>query len=96
MRGNAPDLKDIVLQSADYVEPVDLYCDESLSPDSSPEEEEELEPYTIDTQCNCESKVRLVVVATKAAIRTLEILLFQELGIVCPVCARCFIRHGRQ
>lgn len=96
MRGNAPSIKDIVLTSADLVEPVDLYCNESLSPDSVPEEEEELVGYSIETVCNCYTNVRLVVRATRAAIRTLEALLLQELEIVCPVCARRILRHGRQ
>lgn len=95
MRGSAPTLKDIVLQSADLVEPVNLYCDEDLSQDSVPDEEEELVPYSIDTTCECEVKVRLVVKATRAAIRTLEQLLYQELQIVCPVCSRRIIRNGR-
>lgn len=95
MRGNAPTLKDIVLQSADTVEPVDLYCHESLSQDCIPEEEEELVPYSIDSNCECGIKVRLVVKATGAAIKTLEVLLFEELQIVCPVCSRRIIRNGR-
>lgn len=96
MRGNVATLKDIVLESADLVEPVNLYCDESLSEDSVPEEEEEFSPYSIDTVCACGVKVRLVVKATNAAIHTFEALLFQELQIICPVCSRRIIRNGRQ
>lgn len=96
MIGQAPSLRDIELDLAELVEPVDLYCSESLSPDSEGEEEEPQLLYRVDTECDCGTKVRLVVAATGAAIRTLHILLLEELQIICPTCARSNVRNGRQ
>ncbi|AKP16348.1 E7 [Human papillomavirus 202] len=97
MMGNAPTLKDIEL-GADFGElilPSHLLCEESLSPDDSPEEAL-LSPYRVDSLCNaCTSRVRLCVVATAEAIQFLEQLLFRDLSIVCPRCSRDILRHGR-
>lgn len=96
MIGNAPTIQDIELNLEEYVEPVDLFCSESLSPDSEGEEEEPQLLYRVDTVCDCGTRVRLVVAATSAAIRTLQLLLSEELDIICPGCARNRFRHGRQ
>lgn len=96
MIGHAPSLKDIELDLEELVEPVDLYCSESLSPDSEGEEEQPQLLYRIDSECECGTKVRLVVSATGAAIRTLQVLLTEELQIVCPACATRIFRNGRQ
>ncbi|ATQ38346.1 E7 [Gammapapillomavirus 11] len=97
MMGEKPTLKDIVLeeQLADMVMPANLLCEESLSPDDTPEEES-LSPYQVDSLCKaCNKRVRLFVVATAGAIFVLEQLLFQNLSIVCPVCSRSNLHHGR-
>lgn len=95
MIGKEPNIKDIELELSQLVEPVSLYCDESLSPDSDPEEEEEREIYRVETECECGSVICVIIEATKAAVRTFHLLLFQELRVFCPVCAREIIRNGR-
>ncbi|AEM24629.1 transforming protein [Human papillomavirus 140] len=97
MMGNAPTIKDIELDAelGDLILPSQLLCEESLSPDDSPEEEL-LSPYRVDSLCNsCTARVRLCVVATADAIQFLERLLFRDLSIVCPRCSRDVLRHGR-
>lgn len=95
MIGKNPTIRDIELNLEELVEPVNLYCEESLSPDS---EGEEALPvvYRVDTECECGTALRLVVGATAAAIRTLQLLLTEELQIICPECARRLLRNGRQ
>nr|AYA93477.1 MAG: E7 protein [Human papillomavirus] len=97
MMGEKPTLKDIILeeQLTDLVMPAHLLCEESLSPDDTPEEES-LSPYQVDSLCKaCNKRVRLFVVATPGAIYLLEQLLFNNLSIVCPVCSRSNLHHGR-
>lgn len=96
MRGNKPTIRDVELELEELVLPVNLMSNESLSPDDPGAEEEPLEPYKIDTSCGtCSTGVRLVVGATRAAIRTIEVLLTAELSLLCPTCARNRFRHGR-
>lgn len=95
MIGKEPNIRDIELQLSDLVEPVSLICEETLSPDSDPEEEEEREIYRVETECNCGRAISVLIQATKAAVRTFQLLLFQELRVYCPVCATDIIRNGR-
>lgn len=95
MIGNKPTLQDIVLECQDEVIPISLECEESLSPDTEGEEEE-LEKFNIDTHCSCGARVCIIVEATPSAIRTLHLLLRQELSVVCPRCADDLLRHGGQ
>nr|AYA93819.1 MAG: E7 protein [Human papillomavirus] len=95
MRANEPTLRDINLDLHDLVLPDNLLANESLSPDADPEEEE-LQPFRVDTCCgNCKTGVRLCVFATSAAVQTLQTLLFAELSLVCAGCAKGLFRHGR-
>lgn len=94
MRGEVPTIPDIELK--ELVLPVDLISNESLSPDTEAEEEER-EPYTVDSYCHaCATGVRICVIATKGSIQTLQVLLQDSLNLLCPRCARAFCRHGRQ
>nr|AYA94763.1 MAG: E7 protein [Human papillomavirus] len=96
MIGNAPDIKDIELELDNLVLPHNLLSDESLSPDDVQEEEEEQFAYRVDTSCySCGTGVRLTVWATHRAIQTLQLLLTQELNIVCPGCSRHQFHDGR-
>ena len=96
MRGDNPTIHDIELDLEALVLPQNLISNESLSPDIEYEEEEQA-PYSVDTCCNsCGTGVRLCVVSTRAAIRTLQQLLSLELSLFCPRCARSQFRHGRQ
>lgn len=96
MIGNSPDIKDIELDLHALVLPANLISEESLSPDSEAEEEEEHSPYRVDTCCKaCGAGVRVCVFATEIAIRTLQQLLTQELSLVCPGCSRNLFHHGR-
>nr|AYA94520.1 MAG: E7 protein [Human papillomavirus] len=91
MRGDVPTIPDIVLSS--LVLPANLLSNESLSPDEEPEEEQS---YRVDTLCyNCEARLRVVVVASEEAIRSLQQLLLRELHFLCPTCARTRCHHGR-
>lgn len=97
MMGEKPTIRDIDLEETleNLVMPSSLLCEESLSPDDTPEEES-LSPYWVDSRCDsCKNPVRLCVVATSGAIHLLEQLLFNDLCIVCPVCSRTLVRHGR-
>lgn len=94
MIGNAPQVKDIELELDELVLPQNLLTDESLSLDSEAEEEVELQPFRIDSYCTCKTGVRVCVLATRAAINTLQVLLQQELSIICPRCAKN-LRYGR-
>nr|AXU25204.1 E7 protein [Human papillomavirus] len=95
MRGEKPTLQDFTLEFEEQVLPANLLSEETLSSDADPEEEEQ-QPYTVDTYCHqCNTGVRIVVVATTAAVRTLQLLLLQELAIVCAGCAKQRFRHGR-
>ncbi|AYD74599.1 E7 [Macaca mulatta papillomavirus 5] len=94
MQGEAPTLKDIVLEFEEDILPVNLLSEEDLS------QEEELEepdrsPYSVVTHCDrCAKSLRIVVIATKDSVRSLETLLFGSLSLLCPPCARS-LRHGR-
>lgn len=95
MIGNAPDIKDIELELDSLILPQNLLSDESLSPDDVQEEEEQC-AFRVDTGCHsCGTGVRLTVWATHRAIRTLQVLLTQELNIVCPGCSRHQFHDGR-
>lgn len=95
MIGRQPTLQDIELDLETLVEPVNLYCEESLSPDSEGEEEDVEVIYRVDTYCDCGTAVRLIVTASDAALRQLQQLLLQDLQIVCPPCARAIFQNGR-
>nr|AYA94412.1 MAG: E7 protein [Human papillomavirus] len=96
MIGNHPDIKDIELDLQALVLPANLVAEESLSPDSEADEEEEQQPYRVDTCCrSCGTGVRLCVISTQLAIRTLQQILVQELSLVCPGCSRTIFQHGR-
>nr|AXU25211.1 E7 protein [Human papillomavirus] len=95
MRGERPSLEDIELDLFDLVLPGNLLAEESLSPDEEPEEEQ-IEPYKVDTYCGtCRAGVRIFILATGAAVRTLQQLLFGELTILCTGCSRIRFQHGR-
>ncbi|ATQ38603.1 E7 [Gammapapillomavirus 25] len=95
MIGPSPNNDDIELDLHDLVLPSNLISEESLSPDVDPEEEEQL-PFAVETSCkSCGAGVRFTVCATHAAIRTLQILLLQELSLICLRCSRSLIQHGR-
>ena len=97
MMGQQPTIQDIELQETleNLVMPSALLCEESLSPDDTPEEES-LSPYWVDCRCySCDNLVRLCVAATTGAIHLLQQLLFNDLSLLCPVCSRITVRHGR-
>lgn len=94
MIGKEPQIKDVELDLAELVLPDNLLANESLSPDVEAEEEVEQLPFKIDSYCTCNTGVRLCVLATRAAISTLQLLLSQELTIICPTCAKS-LRNGR-
>ena len=50
MKGQAPTLKDIVLELEEVILPQNLLSNESLSLDDAPEEEH-LSPYKVDSYC---------------------------------------------
>lgn len=95
MIGEKPSLQDIVLDLEEEVTPINLECEESLSADTEGEEEE-LEKFNITTECSCGTSVCIIVEATSAAIRTVHLLLQQELKVYCHLCAEDLLRHGRQ
>ena len=91
MQGELVTIPDIVLET--LVTPANLLCNETLSPDEEPEEEQN---YKVDSKCHtCGARLRVCVVATYSAIRTLQLLLFQDLHLLCPSCARALCQHGR-
>lgn len=94
MIGKEPQIKDIELDLAELVLPDNLLANESLSPDVEAEEEVELHPFKIDSYCTCKTGVRICVLASRAAISTLQLLLSQELTIICPTCSKA-LRNGR-
>nr|AYA94327.1 MAG: E7 protein [Human papillomavirus] len=95
MRGERPTINDIELNLEALVLPDNLLSNESLSPDTEGEEEEQA-PYSVDTGCKaCGTGVRLCVFSTQAAIRLLQHLLTSELSLLCPRCARNHFHHGR-
>ena len=95
MIGQRATIEDINLNLEELVLPESLLCNESLSPDVEPEEEER-HHYSIDTCCkHCNSVIRIVVYATGSAIHLLQQLLVAELSLLCPLCARNTSRHGR-
>nr|AYA94351.2 MAG: E7 protein [Human papillomavirus] len=95
MIGSKPTIADIKLDLTNFVLPDNLLCNETLSPDTEGQEEEQA-PYKVDTCCkSCGTGVRLCVFATIEAIRALQELLISELNLVCPGCARNLFRHGR-
>lgn len=90
MRGEIATIPDIVLEA--LVLPANIICDESLSLDEQPEEEQS---YKIDTICHCCGvRLRVCVVASDSAIRGLQTLLLGELHLICPNCARAHCHHG--
>lgn len=94
MIGNKPQIKDVELDLDELILPQNLLTEESLSTDSEPDEEVELQPYKIDSYCTCKTGVRICVLASRAAINTVQLLLQQELRIICPNCAKN-LRNGR-
>lgn len=95
MIGEKSSLQSLVIELEEEVTPFSLECEESLSPDTEGEEEE-LDKFNIITNCTCGASVCLIVEATPAAIRTLHLLLQQEVKVICPLCAEDLLRHGRQ
>ena len=95
MRGETPTIGDIVLE--ELVMPINLLCNEpseSLSPDCEGEEEQ-LDPYRIDSTCfNCGRRIKIVVVCSSSGIRSLEQLLLEEVSLICAACARS-LQDGR-
>lgn len=94
MIGHAPQIKDIDLDLQELVIPQNLLSEESLSPDTEGEEEVELFPYRVDSYCSCGTGVRACVLASRAAISTLQLLLSEELRFICPACVKAQ-RNGR-
>nr|AXU25217.1 E7 protein [Human papillomavirus] len=96
MRGETPTIGDIVLE--ELVMPINLLCNEpseSLSPDCEGEEEQ-LEPYRVESHCyKCGVNVRVCVVCTAVGIRFFEELLLQELSFICTRCTSNSLQHGR-
>ena len=78
MQGSVTTIPDIVLDT--LVLPANLVCDESLSPDVEPEEEQ---IYKVDSICHT------------CGIRRLQTLLLADLHFLCPSCARALCHHGR-
>jgi hypothetical protein len=95
MKGIVATIPDISLEN--LVLPVNLLAaEESLSPDIEAEVEP-ANPYRVDTSCgNCKRGVRLFFVATSASIRTLHLLLLEELSVICLACSREICQHGRR
>lgn len=96
MIGKQPTLKDVELNLEELVLPVNLLSDEGVpSDDDVTEEEQRL--YRVDTSCaHCEAGVRLVVYSSEPGIHRLYQLLLDDIGIVCPGCARNATQHGRR
>lgn len=90
MIGKQATIPDVVLDLQEFVQPIDLYCDEELPdlPEEAPEEEQQsYTPYKIVAPCvTCGAKLRLFVYATEFGIRTQQNLLIQEVQLLCPVC----------
>ncbi|CAA75471.1 E7 [Human papillomavirus 80] len=92
MIGKEATIPDIELELQELVQPTDLHCYEELSEEETEEEPQHI-PYKIVAPCCfCESKLRLIVVATSFGIRAQEELLFGEVKLVCPGC-REKLRH---
>lgn len=96
MRGLEPIVEGIELDLHELVLPANLIAtEESLSPDAEPEEEQR-NPYKVDTYCDsCKTGVRIFIVATEASVRTLQHLLLEELSLLCIGCSRTVFQHGR-
>lgn len=94
MIGKEATIPDIVLELQQLVQPTDLHCYEELSEEETETEEEPRRiPYKIVAPCCfCGSKLRLIVLATHAGIRSQEELLLGEVQLVCPNC-REKLRH---
>ena len=96
MMGKEPSINDLEINLEEHVLPANLLSNEVLSSDEETQEEEEREPFQIDTSCAfCEAGVRVFVLASPAGIRTLQQLLLAEISISCPGCSRNNFRHGR-
>lgn len=92
MIGKEATIPDIELELQQLVQPTDLHCYEELSEEETEEEPRHI-PYKIVAPCCfCESKLRLVVLATHAGIRSQEELLLGEVQLVCANC-REKLRH---
>lgn len=96
MIGQVANIRDIELDLDTLVLPENLLSNESLSPDTEGQEEEEQEAFKIDTCCKaCGAGVRCFVFATRTAISVLQQLLLLELNLLCPTCGRIYFRDGR-
>lgn len=92
MIGKEATIPDIELELQQLVQPTDLHCYEELSEEETEEEPRRI-PYKIVAPCCfCDSKLRLVVLATHAGIRSQEELLLGEVQLVCANC-REKLRH---
>ncbi|UXR08073.1 MAG: E7 protein [Varecia variegata papillomavirus 1] len=97
MIGKEATIKDIELYLEELVCPVSLLSDETLPPEEVPEEELQESSYRITLPCRvCDRNLRLFVVASNHGISSLNQLLFQGLGIICPGCAKEQFRNGRR
>lgn len=88
-----PPVSEIVLE-LQSMHPVSVFS-ESLSPDSVAEEEEE-RFYTIETTCSCGNATRFMVQASQQSLRSLQVLLLQDLKVICFLCEQIVREHGRR
>lgn len=92
MRGPQPTLPDITLELAEVVSPINLDCEEELEV----EEAEQGDPYAIAVACyNCETNLRLAVIASPDGIRAFQQLLLASLSLLCPTCSRTLFSGRR-
>nr|WJJ59267.1 MAG: E7 protein [Hydrurga leptonyx papillomavirus 3] len=95
MIGNEPTIRDISLDLAEVVLPVNL-----LSGETIPAEEVELRPeperFRVDSICGaCRHPVRLCIqVSSRTVVRNLEELLLNGLDILCVTCYKEGSRNG--
>nr|AYA93642.1 MAG: E7 protein [Human papillomavirus] len=95
MIGQQPTKESLDINLEDLVLPQNLIAEESLSPDVDPEEEER-QPFWVDTCCGtCSASVRVSILATASAVCLLRVLLQGELSIVCTGCSKGRLRNGR-
>ena len=80
-------LPEIILQEAPEVQ--DLHCYEEIIDEE--EEEQEIvyvEPYEVQVTCGlCEERIVFFVAGTRDSVRRLQVLLLDDLRILCRRCA---------
>lgn len=95
MIGQQPTKENLDINLEELVLPQNLIAEESLSPDVDPEEEER-QPFWVDTCCGtCNASVRVSILATASAVCLLRVLLQGELCFVCTGCSKGRLRNGR-